>query len=80
MLAVLFGAAAGEAPDERLPSQLLSNLAQLRARAEAYDRMPGTARPGAKINGSPAASRRLFWFAWPASRNCGRRTTRMFPA
>jgi len=43
MLAVLFGAAAGEAPDERLPSQLLSNLAQLRARAEAYDRPPGPA-------------------------------------
>ena len=40
MLAVLFGAAAGEAPDEKLPSQLLSNLTQLAARVEAYDHLP----------------------------------------
>jgi hypothetical protein len=40
MLAVLFGAAAGEGPDETLPSELLSKLAQLRVRLEAYDRMP----------------------------------------
>jgi hypothetical protein len=40
MLAVLFGAAAGEATDGALPSQLLSNLAQLGARLEAYDQIP----------------------------------------
>ena len=40
MLAVLFGAAAGEAPDEKLPSQLLSNLTQLAAHVEAYDHLP----------------------------------------
>jgi hypothetical protein len=38
LLAVLFGAAPPESPSDQVPSQLLSSLAQLRARAEAYDR------------------------------------------
>lgn len=37
-LAVLFGAAAGETAGDRLPSQLLSSLAQLRGSLEALDR------------------------------------------
>jgi hypothetical protein len=43
LLAVMFGAAPPESPGERLPSQLLSSLAQLRARIDAYDRR-GTGR------------------------------------
>jgi hypothetical protein len=39
LLAVMFGAAAAESPGDQVPSQLLSNLAQLRARVEAYDRL-----------------------------------------
>jgi hypothetical protein len=39
LLAVMFGAAAGESSAERLPSQLLSSLSQLRARLEAFDRL-----------------------------------------
>jgi hypothetical protein len=38
LLAVMFGAAPPESPSDQVPSQLLSNLAQLRARVEAYDR------------------------------------------
>ena len=37
-LAVLFGAAAGEAASDRLPAQLLSSLAQLRTSLDAMDR------------------------------------------
>ena len=36
----MFGAAAGESPGEQLPAQLLSSLAELRARVEAYGRLP----------------------------------------
>jgi hypothetical protein len=39
LLAVIFGAAAGDSADDQLPSQLLSSLAQLRAKVEAYDRV-----------------------------------------
>src|SRR5207249_4212345 len=39
LLAVMFGAATGEPPGEQLPSRLLSSLAELRARLEAYDRL-----------------------------------------
>jgi hypothetical protein len=38
LLAVMFGAAPPESPSDQVPSQLLSSLAQLRARVEAYDR------------------------------------------
>jgi hypothetical protein len=38
LLAVMFGAAAPESPGDQVPSQLLSSLAQLRSRVEAYDR------------------------------------------
>jgi hypothetical protein len=37
MIAVLFGAAAGDTPGEQSPAQLLSSLAQLRTRLDAYD-------------------------------------------
>jgi len=37
LLAVMFGAAPPESPSDQVPSQLLSSLAQLRARVEAYD-------------------------------------------
>ena len=40
LLAVMFGAAAGESPGEQLPAQLLSSLAELRSRVEAYGRLP----------------------------------------
>jgi hypothetical protein len=40
LLAVMFGAAAGESPGEQLPAQLLSSLAELRARVDAYGRLP----------------------------------------
>ena len=39
LLAVMFGAAPPEFPGEQVPSQLLSSLAQLRARVDAYDRL-----------------------------------------
>jgi ferritin-like metal-binding protein YciE len=39
LLAVMFGAAAAESPGDQVPSQLLSSLAQLRARVDAYDRL-----------------------------------------
>jgi hypothetical protein len=38
LLAVMFGAAPAESPGDQVPSQLLSSLAQLRARVEAFDR------------------------------------------
>jgi hypothetical protein len=41
LLAVMFGAAAPESPGDQVPSQLLSSLAQLRARVEAYARGAG---------------------------------------
>lgn len=41
--AVLFGAAPGESADDQLPARLSSSLDQLRARADAYDRL--TAQP-----------------------------------
>jgi hypothetical protein len=41
LLAVMFGAAPPESPSDQVPSQLLSSLAQLRARVEAYDRGAG---------------------------------------
>jgi len=44
LLAVVFGAAQGESSDAQLPSQLLSSLAELRARSEAYDHI-ATAAP-----------------------------------
>jgi len=39
LLAVVFGAAAGDEPGEQLPSQLISSLAQLRSRLAVYDRL-----------------------------------------
>ena len=39
LLAVVFGAAPSETADDRLPSQLFSSLAQLRAKVEGYDRL-----------------------------------------
>jgi hypothetical protein len=39
LLAVMFGAAPPESPTDQVPSQLLSSLAQLRARVDAYDRL-----------------------------------------
>jgi len=39
LLAVMFGAAPPESPGDQVPSQLLSSLAQLRARVDAYDRL-----------------------------------------
>jgi hypothetical protein len=39
LLAVMFGAAAGDGASDRLPSQLLSSLGQFRGRLEAYDRL-----------------------------------------
>jgi len=39
LLAVIFGAAAGEPSGEQLPSQLSLSLAQLRARLQAYERI-----------------------------------------
>ena len=44
LVAVMFGAAQGESSDAQLPSQLLSSLAELRARSEAYDHI-ATAAP-----------------------------------
>jgi hypothetical protein len=38
LLAVMFGAAAADSPSDRIPTQLLSSLAELRARVDAYDR------------------------------------------
>ena len=43
LLAVMFGAAQGESSDAQLPSQLLSSLAELRARSEAYDHIATSA-------------------------------------
>jgi hypothetical protein len=43
LLAAMFGAAPGESAGEQLPAQLLSSLAQLRARIEAYDRLSAKA-------------------------------------
>ena len=40
LLAVMFGAAAGEPAGDQLPAQLLSSLAELRARVDAYSRLP----------------------------------------
>jgi anti-sigma factor RsiW len=39
LLAVMFGAAPGDSADEQFPGQLLSGLAQLRAKVEAYDHL-----------------------------------------
>ena len=39
LLAVMFGVTPGEASNAQLPSQLLANVAQLRARLDAYDRL-----------------------------------------
>ena len=39
LLAVMFGAAAGDSAEDQLPAQLLSSLAQLRAKVEGYDRI-----------------------------------------
>lgn len=39
LLAVMFGETPGESGDAQLPSQLLSSLAELRAKTEAYDRV-----------------------------------------
>jgi hypothetical protein len=39
LLAVMFGAAPPESPSDQVPSQLLSSLAQLRARVDAYNRL-----------------------------------------
>jgi Putative zinc-finger len=39
LLAVMFAAAPGESADDQVPAQLLSNLTQLRAKLEGYDRL-----------------------------------------
>jgi hypothetical protein len=44
LLAVMFGAAPADSPDdsvnaEQVPAELLANLAQLRAKVEAYDHL-----------------------------------------
>jgi hypothetical protein len=39
LLAVMFAAAPGESADDQIPAQLLSNLTQLRAKLEGYDRL-----------------------------------------
>jgi len=39
LLAVMFAAAPGESADDQVPTQLLSNLTQLRAKLEGYDRL-----------------------------------------
>ena len=38
LLAVMFGGAAADGPADRLPSQLLSRLAEFRAKLEGYER------------------------------------------
>jgi hypothetical protein len=39
LLAVMFAAAPGESADDQVPAQLLSNLTQLRAKLEGYERL-----------------------------------------
>jgi hypothetical protein len=39
LLAVMFAAAPGESADDQVPAQLLSNLTELRAKLEGYDRL-----------------------------------------
>lgn len=39
LLAVIFGAAPGDSADDQLPGQLLSSLAQLRAKVDVYERL-----------------------------------------
>src|SRR5262249_29800255 len=81
LLAVIFGAATGESSGEQLTGQLSSNLTQLQARLETYERINKVVLAGfgqysllhADKAGQTVSRDPLAWFASQSWFPCGRR-------